>query len=372
MKLHLSHKIEIKPNNIQRTFLLKSCGVSRIGYNSALFLWKTEYEAGNKPNMYSIKKQINDLKKEKFPWSYEVSKCCIEESIIDLGKAFNNFFKVKTTKYPKFKKKGINDSFRLNNLNFKVLGEKLKIAKLSSPLKLCETLRFKGKVLSCTISRQANKWFASINIELDWDESIYKKQKPSFLGIDLGINHLAFLSNGEVFDGPKSYKGNLKKLKRISRSFSRKVKGSSNWKKQKIKLSKLHHTISNIRKDFLDKLSTYICKSFSVITLEDLNVSGMLKNSKLARAIQDMGFYRFRSMLEYKAKLYDSTIVIADRFFPSSKLCSSCGSKKDELSLATRVYNCSSCGSILDRDLNASLNLKNYGIEQITAVGLTL
>lgn len=372
MKVHLSHKIELKPTNTQRTFLLKSCGVSRVGYNSALHLWKTEYELGNKPSMYSIKKKINSLKKENFPWSYEVSKCCIEESIIDLGKAFNSFFKVKNTKYPKFKKKGINDSFRLNNLNFKLLNNKLKIAKLKKPITLCESLRFKGKILSCTISRQAAKWFASINVELDWDESIFEKRKPSFLGIDLGIKHLAVLSNGEVFDGPKSYKENLKRLKRISRSFSRKVKGSNNWRKHKIKISKLHQKIYNIRKDFLDKLSTYVCKNFSVVTIENLNVSGMLKNSKLSRAIADMGLYRFRVMLEYKAKLYCSKIVLADRFFPSSKLCSCCGNKKEELSLSDRTYKCTKCTFILDRDLNASLNLMNYGIEQLNAVGSTV
>jgi putative transposase len=227
MKAILSHKIELKPNNEQETFLKQSCGVSRFGYNLGLDVWNREYKQDNNPSMYSVKKIVNALKKEIAPWSYHVSKCCIEESIIDLGRAFNNFFKVPNTRHPTFKKKGIKDSFRLNNENFKFIGDShIQIAKLKTPIPICESLRFNGKILSCTISRQANKWFASVNIELDWDSEQHQQQEPSCVGVDLGIKSLAVLSDGVVFEGLKPHKAALKKLRKLNKDLARKVKGT--------------------------------------------------------------------------------------------------------------------------------------------------
>jgi len=364
MKTILSHKIELKPNNVQENFLKQSCGVSRFGYNLALDIWNKDYKAGNKPSMFSVKKRVNAIKKELAPWSYDVSKCCIEESIIDLGRAFNNFFKVSHTRYPTFKKKGKKDSFRLNNENFKFVGDShIQIAKLKTPIRICESLRFNGKILSCTISRQADRWFASVNLELDWEPEQYQQQKSSCVGVDLGIKSLAVLSDGIVFEGLKPHKAALKRLRKLNKDLSRKVKGSGNWHKGKIRLAKLHAKISNIRKDYLHKLTSHLVKNFSIICIEDLNVKGMSKNHCLARSILDGGFGLFKTLLEYKCKLKNVILIKADRFFPSTKTCSSCG-KIQDMPLSKRVMQCE-CGLNLDRDINAALNLKNYGLKAV-------
>jgi len=372
MIAYLAHKIEIKPNNVQETFLLKSCGTSRVGYNAALAIWNSEYKAGNKPTMYSVKKQLNSKKKVDFPWSYEVSKCCMEEAVIDLGKAFSKFFKEKNVGHPTFHKKGKKDSFRLNNLNFSIKKSKLKISKLAIPIKMTEDLRFKGKVLSCTISKTAGKWFASITQEVGTNlDTDYTQGSPS-VGIDLGVTTLATLSEGTVFKGLRPHKTLLFKLRQLNKSLSRKVKFSQNWKKIKLKLSKLHFRIANIRKDYLHKMTTHIVRTYKVITIEDLNTSGMLKNHKLARSISDSSFNMLKTILAYKAKLYGVDLVLADRFFASSKTCSKCGIKKEKLALGTRTYECNECGLVMDRDLNASINLDKFGLAKLAAVGSTV
>jgi putative transposase len=363
MKAILTHKIELKPNNVQETFLIKSCGVSRFGYNLALDTWNKEYKAGNKPSMFKVKKIVNSMKKELAPWSYDVSKCCIEEAVIDLGKAFNNFFKVKNTKHPIFKKKGIKDSFRLNNENFKFIGDShIQIAKLKKPICIRESLRFDGKILSCTISKKADKWFAAVNIELDLNIN-HPQRKPSCVGVDLGIKSLVVLSNGEVFKGLKPHKAALKKLRKLNKDLSRKIKGSQNWRKNKLELAKVHCKISDVRKDYLHKVTTYLVENFSIICIEDLNVNGMVKNHCLARSILDGSFGIFRTMLEYKCKLHNVTLITADRFFPSSKTCSGCGEVQD-MPLNKREMVCS-CGLTIDRDENAAINLKNYGLKAV-------
>lgn len=364
MKAYLSHKIEILPTSVQRTFMAKSCGTSRVGYNTGLAIWESEYLKGNKPTMFTVKKLLNARKKQDFPWSYEVSKCCMEEAIIDLGRAYSNFFKVESARRPRFKKKGKNDSFRMGKSSFKLLGNRLRIAKLDKPIKLAEEFRFTGNLISCTISKKADKWFASVNVELDWEYNNSNVQKQSTVGVDVGIKSLAVLSDGKDFVGPKPHKELLRKLRRANKSLARKVKGSNNWRKAKTELGRVHLRISNIRKDYLHKLTTFLAKNYSKIVIEDLNVKSMVRNRKLSRSLMDSSFGMFRTMLEYKCKLYNSTLVLADRFFPSTKMCSSCGKLKD-MKLSDRTYSCS-CGLSIDRDLNASINLAKY-----TAVGST-
>ena len=173
-------------------------------------------------------------------------------------------------------------------------------------------------------------------------------------------NKLATCSNGMTFDNPKSLKKKLKKLKRVQQGLSRKQKGSKNREKAKKLVQKVHYKISNIRKDALHKATSAIVRTKPLaVVLEDLNVSGMMKNRKLSRSIADASFYEFRRMLEYKLEWIGSKVLLADRFYPSSKLCSGCGNKKEELNLSERVYVCDSCGLELDRDYNASLNLRS-------------
>lgn len=361
-----SHKIEIKPNSIQANFLAKSCGTSRYAYNMALDIWNKEYQLNNKPSVYSIKKEMNKVKPT---WCYEVSKCCVESAIIDLGKAFSNFFKnPKKFKHPIFKKRGKKDSFRLDNLKFSLEGKYLKIAKLGTKLKLTEKLRFTGKLLSCTISKVANKWFASINMEIADKPKKPVNREPRFVGIDLGLKTLAVTSDGVVYDNIKPHKNKLLRLRQLNKSLSRKVLGSKNFNKVKAKLGLLYYRIANIRKDYLHKVTSELVKENDVITVEDLNVSGMSKNRKLSRSILDASFGLFRSLLEYKCLENNVMLIKADRFFPSTKTCSNCGNIQ-AMKLSERTYSCSKCKVVIDRDYNAAINLNNYGKNSIPGHG---
>jgi putative transposase len=220
---------------------------------------------------------------------------------------------------------------------------------------------------SVTISRHADRWFISFKIEV---EPTVTSKSVECVGVDLGINSLATLSTGEEFKGAKSYKKYENKLARLQYLLRHKAVGSSNDKKAQLKIARVHRRIANIRKDTLHKLTTYISKNHAVIGLEDLNVSGMMANRKLAKAIGDMGFYEFRRQLEYKCQLYGSRLVFVDRFYPSSKTCSNCGHVKEALSLSKRVFKCDECGFECDRDLNASINLEKAASSVVSACGL--
>jgi putative transposase len=185
-----------------------------------------------------------------------------------------------------------------------------------------------------------------------------RRESVAVVGVDLGVKTLATLSTGEVFEGAKSYRKYEKKLSRLQWLHRHKQRGSANWKKSQIQIARLHEKVANIRKDTLHKLTTYLAKNHSRIGIEDLNVSGMLANHKLAKAVADMGFYEFRRQLAYKCELYGSELVVVDRWFPSSKTCSSCGTVKVTLSLSQRVFHCNHCGFEMERDLNASISLE--------------
>ena len=380
----LGHTIELAPNNKQATYFSKACGVARLAYNWALAEWQKQYQADknyrdecqakgieidktklNSPNQFKLRKQLNSIKKQQFPFMTEVTKCSPQEAIIQLGKAFDNFFKGRA-KYPQFRKKGINDKFSLTNDQFKLIGKKIKIPNLGW-VKLKENLRFNGKILNATVFKKGGKWFVSVGVEIDNLPKLNTKTHKS-VGIDLGITDLATLLDGTKIGAPKPLKTNLKKLQRLSKSLSRKQKGSNNREKAKTKLSRLHDKISCIRKDFLHKLTTNLVKQFDVICIENLNVKGMIKNHKLSRAISDLGFYEFKRQLIYKANQWGKTVKEVDRFYPSSKTCSSCGfvMAKENLTLATRLWTCPNCKASHDRDVNASLNILNKADKVLT------
>jgi len=206
--------------------------------------------------------------------------------------------------------------------------------------------------------RTLRRWYISFKI----DVSIAPIEKRiDVVGIDLGIKALATLSTGETIEGVKSYRKHEKKLGRLQRQVSRKVSRSANRHKAQVKVQRLHRKIANIRKDTLHKLTSHLCKNHAVNVIEDLNVSGMLANPKLAKSIADMGFYEFRRQMEYKSELYGSQLIIVDRFYPSSKTCSNCGTIKDSLLLSERVFYCEHCHLKIDRDLNAAKNLEKIG-----------
>ncbi|UYZ67837.1 transposase [Moraxella bovis] len=317
-----------------------------------------------------MRKQLNAIKRTQFPFMLEVTKCSPQLAIMQLGDAFKRFFKGESG-YPQFRKKGINDRFSLSNDQFKLKLKKdkpfIQIPNLGL-VKMRENLRLDGKILSAKVFTKGGKWFVSIAVELqDLPNHLLPKEKTNkSVGIDLGITDLATLSTGEKIQAPKPLKNKLKKLQRLSKQLSRKQKGSNNREKAKTKLSRLHYQISCIRKDFLHKLSTNLVKKFDVICLENLNIKGMVKNHKLARSINDLGFYEFKRQLIYKANQWGKTLKELDRFYPSSKTCSCCGVKLDELPLSVRNWTCPNCNKNHDRDINASLNILNKADKILT------
>jgi putative transposase len=364
----IAHKIALDPNNEQATYFAKASGTARFAYNWALAEWRREHKEGGKPSEITLRKRLNAVKRDQFPWMFEVTKCAAQEAIINLGVGFANFLrdckKPKARRrfhYPKPNKKGAHDRFCAANEagTFRCDGARIKLPVIGW-VRMREALRFEGLAKYVTVSREGDRWFASILVETPEPKKL--NQPCLAVGVDLGVKDFATLSkplNDETkFKGAKAHKGQLARLRRYNKALARKKKGSANRRKARIRLARLHATIGNVRKDYLHKLSTNIVRTFKVIGIEDLNVRGMSGNRCLARSIMDEGFRAFRSMIEYKAKLYGARVVVADRFFPSSKTCSHCHSVKQTLSLATRTFVCDDCGTSVDRDENASVNLE--------------
>ncbi|RKZ48450.1 MAG: transposase [Candidatus Parabeggiatoa sp. nov. 2] len=356
----LSHKIQIKnPTVKQEQYFRQACGIARFAYNWGLEEWRKQYEAGSNPTTFEIKKGFNAIKPIEFPWVFNVTKCAAEQAFANLGNAFKRFFKG-LGKYPKFKKKGMHDSFYLSNDQFKVASNEIKIPKLGW-VKLTESVRFSGKILSATVSRTADKWFVSIQVQMETSLRVSENQADA-VGVDLGVKNLATLSNGETVHGRKPLKKLSRRLARLQRHLARCTKGSKRHFRLKLKISKLHYRIKAIRHDGLHQLTYRLCQGFQVICLEDLNVKGMMKNHRLAKAINDMGFFEFKRQVEYKATLFGNWVQEVDQWFPSSKTCSNCGNKKRDLRLSERVYHCDTCGYEVDRDLNAAINIEREGL----------
>lgn len=354
----LSHRIQLKPNRKQTISFIKACGVARYAWNWALEQWKTEYENSGKPNANALKKKWN---KEKPSWVYESPKGANQKPFSDLNNAFRRFFN-KKAKYPKFKKRGNRDSFYIENDKFKVDGNYVKLPKIGR-VKMTEDLRLNGKIMAGVVSREANRWFISISVETDHTPI----HGDEIIGVDLGVKDAMVLSDGTKLTGPKPLSKKLKTLKKRQRKHSKKQKGSNNRKKSAIKLARLHRKIKNQRKDFLHKTTSMLVSRAKTLVIEDLNVKGMVKNHHLARAISDIGFGEFRRQLEYKSNMNEVDLVIADRFFPSTKLCRKCGSLLD-VPLSQRVFKCD-CGHEEDRDINAARNLRTLGLRETHACG---
>lgn len=354
----LAHKIRLQPTCKQETYFRQACGVARFTYNWALAQWKVQYEAGKKPSGYSLKKEFNAMKKDQFPWVYDVTKYACQQPFIFLQKAFVNFFRGKS-RYPTFKKKGVRDSFYIGNDHIQVRGKRIRLPLLGW-VKMSEEVRFKGEVKSATISRIADKWFVSLQI------LCHDQQKPcenqASVGVDLGIKQFATLFDGDRIisvSGPKPLAMLLKKLQRAQRDLSRKEKGSKNRNKQRLRVAQIHYRIHCIRQEFLHQLTTRLTRDYRNIVIEDLNVRGMMSNRCLSRSIADMSFYEFRRQLIYKAELHGNHIEVADRWYPSTKKCSRCFSLNKEITLRDRNFNCPSCGLFIDRDENAARNLRS-------------
>lgn len=354
-----AHQIQLTPTKAQKTLLHKSFGVRRYSYNWALAKWIEMYENGEKASAYTLVKLQNKIKREEMPFFMEVSKTAPQYAIHAVEKAFKGFFR-KTSKYPKFKKKGVKDSFVAveNSSTFGMKDNKIKIPRIGW-IRCCEDLRFEGKVNNVVVKRIADKYFAVVNIEVPHETPMVSENQVT-VGVDFGIKDMMILSDGTIYKNPKALKSNLKQLKRLQRSLSRKHKGGSNKYKAQMKVAKKHYKISCIRKNAIHQATTEIVKSYDRIIIEDLNVKGMVKNHNLAQALSEVSFGEIRRQLAYKSNWNGKELIVADRFFPSSKNCSSCGNKKEKLKLSERIYKCESCGFELDRDINAARNLANY------------
>jgi putative transposase len=362
--LNLAHTIRLYPTKTQETFFKKACGTARVAYNYGLAEYQNQRKAGLKPNVLKIKKKFNQEKKVLFPWMSETHKDANQQPFTNLKSAFTKFFSHQN-KYPVFKKKGIKDSFYISNDKFGIDGKKFRVPVLGW-VKGAEGLRFSGKIKSATVKRKANYWFIVVSVETKFNSTACENQ--AVVGVDLGIKTLATLSDGKVLKVLSPLRARLAKLKLAQRWVSRKVKGSSNRRKAIRKVAKIHYEIACTRKDILDKLTTYLCENYQTIVIEDLNVRGMLKNHCLALSISDLGLGEFRRQLEYKSKIHGNTLIVADRWFPSSKTCSGCGHVKETLLLSDREYVCENCGQVIDRDLNAAINLRNFGLNKIGTV----
>ena len=361
----VAHRIRLQPNNVQATYLARAAGTARFAYNWALAEWQKQYEACKaeptlpRPSEAALRRQLNRIKREQYPWMLEVTKNAPQMAIMQLGRAFENFFAGRV-RYPRFRRKGRDDRFTLSNDQFRIEGRHIRIPKLGW-VRMREALRFAGKVVSASVARVADRWYASITVDTS-DPPVPPADNQGAVGVDLGIKALATLSTGETFEGPKALRTLLTRLRRLSRALARKVKGSRNRVRAKLRLARLHARIANIRRDSLHKLSTSITRRFHTIGIEDLNVKGMLGNRHLARAIADMGFYELRRQLEYKATWRGGHFVLVDRWFPSSKLCSCCAYRLESLGLNMRHWTCPGCGSLNDRDVNAAINLRNVAV----------
>ncbi|MEH2049913.1 RNA-guided endonuclease InsQ/TnpB family protein [Nostoc sp.] len=344
-----SIKTKLKLTSDQKNLMSKHAGISRFTYNWGLATWMALYQSGYQPNHLILKKFFNNEVKPVITWIKEKGICqkITEFAFENLGKAFKNLFE-KRTEYPKFKIKGRHDSFTINagGKPINLGGKRIKLPTIgwvSTYESLPHTTTKK-----LTISQSAGDWYISCSYEIS--PQITQKQYD-YVGVDLGIKTLATLSTGVIFVNPKAFKRYKKTLTRLQRQLSRKVKGSNRYKKQKLRISKQHRRITNIRIDATHKATTFICKNHAVVALEDLNTSGMLKNHKLAGAVSDANFYEFRRQIEYKVIRYGGTVLFVDRFYPSSKTCSNCGEIR-EISLSERVYVCPKCQHTADRDLN--------------------
>ena len=375
--ISISHKIELKPNNKAKTHFKKAFGCARLAYNWALAKWQENYKQGIKSSIYDIRKEFNAIKKEQYPFAYEVSAYATMQPFRNLDKAFKKYFadlKKGKVSYPKFKKKKDNQgSYYIGGYQIAIKDNKyLKIPSLGF-VKLKEPLRFNGKINNVVISQKANKFFASFCMEITEQEyeRTHKVIKPNRLnvGIDLGISNFATLSNGLVIKAPKPLDKLTRLLTKRQRQLNKKqhprtkgealkgIKKSNNYMKASNKLAKLHTRIADIRLDFIHKLTSHLVRNYDNIVLETLSATNMMKNHKLAKSLSDVSLSKFNEILEYKAKYNGVSITRADRFYPSSKTCSHCGAVKSKLSLYQRVYVCDECGYKIDRDLNASINL---------------
>lgn len=355
-----AHKIRLHPTPEQAKYFAHAAGTARFVFNWALAEWQKQYEAGRKPNARALRTQFNAIRREQFPWTYDVSKSVVEGAFMDVGTAFKNFFAgssgKRTVGYPHFKsKKRCRPAFYLANDRFTVGDHWIDIAKLGQ-VNMAEKVRFSGKILSARVSKTADWWFVSITVEMP-DEVLFNTHPP--VGIDVGLNRLATLNDGRRYENQRPLTHHLKKLRQLNKELARRTRGGKNWQKTESKLGRLHYEIACQRNDVLHKLTTQIAQTSGMVAVEDLHVKGLIQNRCLSRAFSDAAVGKLLDLLESKVSHAGGLLIKVGRFYPSSKLCHCCGARRADLTLSDRVFVCPdpACGYVGDRDENASWNI---------------
>jgi len=363
-----SFKFRIYPNKEQEILMAKHFGACRFVFNHYLNKRKESYLEDKKSlNNYDNANDLTQFKKdENFNWLKEINSQSLQSSLRNLDTAYGKFFR-KQAKFPRFKSKYDGQSFKIPQF-VKLENNELIVPKFKSGIKINLHREINGEILFATISKSTTgNYYVSLTCEVN--HKPYEKTN-SKVGIDTGIKDLAILSDGTTYENIRSLKTKLKKLKFNQRQLSKKVKGSSSRNKQKQKLAIIHGKITNVRKDYLHKVSTEIVKNHDIISVEDLAVKNIMKNHKLAQAMSDVSLGSFYFMLEYKCEWNDKQFVKIDRFFPSSKMCSNCGWVNQDLTLNIREWTCPSCGEKHDRDFNASKNILKQGLKILSVSGI--
>jgi putative transposase len=361
-----AHKLRLNPTPEQATYFAKAAGVARFTWNWALAEWNRQFEDWEKPTALKLKKQFNEIRRELFPWTWDVTKNASDQPFLDLGKAFTAFFEGRA-RHPKFKsKKRSKPSFYLANDQFELDDHRIWVPKLGW-VNMAENLRLVGKVAGARITKTAEWWFVSIQVELP-DEVPEKKQIA--VGIDVGLNRLATLSTGEGIENQAFLKTALGKLRRANKRLHRRTLGSRNREKARRQVARLHYRIACLRDDVLHKLTTRLANCYGIIGIEDLNLKGLLRNRKLARSFSDAALGKLLSLLTSKIEQRGGQVIKVDRFFPSTKTCHCCEWKWEDMLLSDRVFVCQNqhCAYYQfeqDRDYNASLNLLREALRLI-------
>ena len=381
-----ARKIELRLNEEQKKIFDQAFGYSRYIYNKALDEWKKMYEAWEEDNSQTKpnNRKVRDaLKSSREDWEYTQLNILIETTVENLAGAFNMMWKG-YGKYPKYKsRRNQKDScrfYRKTKYSLQIKGEKsnkLKLVGIPSLIHMKEPLHLKEDhtIQEVTISRKANRYYAGILTRYIQDNRKSSKNE-SYIGIDLGVKDFATINDDKgLYKKYKSLNSKLiplhNKIDIYNKILSKKCYGSNNYEKARTKLNRTYERINNIRKDFLHKISTHITTKYKYICIEDLKVRNMMRNKNLSKSIAEQGWREFRTMLEYKAEKNDCRIITADRWFPSSQICSCCGNVlqgSEKIKLSQRVYHCHECGNKIDRDYNAAVNLKLYGMRAIGQV----
>ena len=387
--MFLAHRIRLAPSPEQRDYFSRAAGTARRVWNWALAEWNRQVAAGQRPNAMALKKQFNRIKYadpdwlnvDGLPWLRTIHRDAHAQPFTNLARAWMRYFDRlragKPAHRPRFKKKGRSrDSFYLANDKFRLDGLVVVLPKIGR-VPLCETLRWPGRIVDASVGREADHWFLSIRVDVPEQVAQVRRTGNGVVGVDLGISAAATLSTGEKFAAPRPLKAASRRLRIRCRRQSRKLEAakaaagvtgavtkgirltmSKNRTKGARALARLYARIARVRRDFTHTLTTRLCRENQTAVIEDLNVKGMLANARLARAVADIGFHEIRRQLRYKSARYGTTLVLADRWYPSSKLCSNCGWCHVDLTLREREWTCGSCDAHHDRDVNAAINLQ--------------